>query len=235
MISGILHGLIEYSLPGVFLVSFIGNVIPYSAIPYLAFVAAYSVASSVSKLEISILGGLGASLGKIILYLIAKYAGKKLSEKRKEDLISFQQLFQRRGMDFILIYLFAALPLPDDVLYFPLGFAGYNIVKFVLSVTTGKIMLVGLTALWGEQVGWLIKTGMNILPLPIIIAILVLITLYTLMMIFYTDWKGIVETLAKEGGTAALKHFLKELVLILVFKHEKIRRKTRKMNASASR
>jgi membrane protein DedA with SNARE-associated domain len=181
VLSGVIEAIAKYSIEGVFVVSFIGNVIPYSAIPYLAFVAAYAVAvPTTSKVEIAISGGVGAALGKIVLYLAAKYAGKKLSEKKREELSSFKTLFQRKHLDLILIYLFAALPLPDDVLYFPLGVSGYNLTKFVVAVVAGKITLVGLTALWGEQVGWLIRSGVNVLPAPLLIFILLRLNLPTL-------------------------------------------------------
>ena len=67
------------------------------------------------------------------------------------------------------------------------------------------------------------------MPLPVLIAILLLVTIYTLMIIFYTDWSGVVETLGSKGSWEATKYLFKEICCILLFRHEKIKRKARNL------
>ncbi len=230
MFSELLVTLDKYGLFGIFLTSFIGNAIPYSAVPYLAFIAAYAAATeTASKLAIAISGGIGAAMGKFLLYAIARYAGKRLSKEKREDLMYFQDLFRRKKTDILLIFLFAALPLPDDVLYVPLGLARFNFLKFAVTVILGKVFLVGFTAFLGSQARWLIETSIGGHYLLIAIIALIIATIYLLLIIFYTDWKKIVKVLSEEGKLVAFKVFMKEMFNILLLRHPRLRkRRTRK-------
>jgi len=80
-----------YGPLGVFLVSFLGNVIPYSTIPYLIFVVQYGVAigNPLIRIGIAVLGGLGAALGKVIVLLIGFATRKVIPEKTKKSMKLF--------------------------------------------------------------------------------------------------------------------------------------------------
>ncbi len=234
MTSGLLHGLItalqQYGLLGVFMTSFIGNLIPYSAIPYPAFIAACAATSEgFEKIEIVLAGGIGASLGKFILYGVSRYAGRLLSEKRKHDLAYFKEIFSKRKADYITIFLFAALPLPDDVLYVPLGIAKYDFAKFAITVCLGKIFLSAMAAFMGSQARWLIGKSLEGGYLLAAITVLVIATIVLILLIVFVNWRKVAEELAKQGVRGGFKVFIKEMVLVLTFRHPNMRRKTEKL------
>lgn len=216
----------QYGLWGVFLASFIGNAIPYSAVPYVAFILAYSATSSLeSYLAVSLAGGLGATLGKILIFTVSRIGRKSLSEETKENTEYFVSLMKRKYMGFLIIVLFAITPLPDDVIYVPLGIAGYELLNFILGVFIGKFFLVLLVFMLGKGAYSILETSFNSHYIWLGLSLLVLATFYLILMVFYLDWKKVILTLTEKGLKEALLQFLKETYLILTFRHQNLRKK----------
>lgn len=214
----------KYGLIGVFIASFIGNVVPYSAVPYLAFIAAYAASfESESRLLIAIVGGIGAALGKYVLYGASRYAGRFLSRQRREELEYFSRIFKRKGAGLIAIFLFAALPLPDDLLYVPLGVAKFSFPLFALAVLVGKIFLSAIAVFLGSQARWFISESLEGGYLVAGIIILLIATVAFLAAVIYIDWKKIFFTLTEKGGWQATKMFCQELFLVLTLRHPSMR------------
>jgi len=226
IIDSMKGALYHLGLPGVFFASFIGNVIPYSAVPYLAFIAAYSAGMETeSRIAIALVGGAGAASGKYVLYGIARYAGRFLSERRKEELSYFQEILSKGAMGFLAVFLFAALPLPDDVLYVPLGVARYNFILFSLAVFFGKVFLAGIAVFLGRQARWLLMTTFETGHLLLGIIALIAATVVLLMVLLFTNWKLVFITLTEKGAWEASKVFLREILLVLTFRHESFRKR----------
>ena len=222
----------KYGLIGVFLVSFIGNVIPYSAVPYLAFIAAYAASfESENRMLVALVGGFGSALGKYVLYGASRYAGRFLSNRRREELEYFSKIFSKKGAGLIAIFLFAALPLPDDLLYVPLGVAKFNFTLFAVAVLLGKIFLSAIAVFLGSQARWLISESLEGGYLVLGIVALIVATVLFLMAVIYIDWKKIFFATTGEGGMAAMRVFCRELYLVLTFRHPSMKgsRKTGKV------
>lgn len=66
---------------------------------------------------------LGATLGKVLIYFIGKGFSKLLSQRSRKNLELFNKIAKKSLA--LAIFVFAALPLPDDVLYLPLGLTGF--------------------------------------------------------------------------------------------------------------
>lgn len=216
----------QYGLWGIFIASFIGNAIPYSAVPYVAFILAYSATSNIeSYLIVSIAGGAGATLGKILIFLASKLGGKKLSKETRENAKYFLELMKKKYLGFLVIVLFALTPLPDDIIYVPLGIAGYTFLNFILGVFIGKFFLVLLVAFLGKSAYSILEISLNTHYIWLGVSVLILATFYIILIVFYLNWKGIITTLSEKGLKAAIALFLKETFLILTFKHENLRKK----------
>jgi len=192
-----------YGPLGVFLVSFLGNVIPYSTIPYLIFVVQYGVAigNPLIRIGIAILGGLGAALGKVIVLLIGFAARKVIPEKTKKNMKLFMKLAGKSV--FIAVLIFAASPLPDDILYIPLGAMGYSPFKFFAAAVIGKIIITYMALLFGGIIRLIVGESSVLAAIVSLIATIVL-----LLILVKVNWEKIVEDITFKGW----KEFLKEII-----------------------
>ncbi len=180
----------EFLYPGIFLISFISNSIPFIGIPYLNFLV---VASPFLRIEetaiVAIISAFGASLGKIVIYFIGTGVRMTLSEKTKENLAFFEKIFEKWGI--LAVFIFAATPLPDDVLYIPLGIARYKLVNFFLAVFCGKIVVTFLAIFMGKVTSDAIKFLLDNDVLSFTVFFLIT-TLFTFAVI-RIDWKSVFE------------------------------------------
>jgi len=231
-------GLLDYfasvGITGVFLASLVSNAIPYSAMPYLAVVAAYAAAAPSEKLIIAAAGGAGATLGKLVLYSLSRLVGAKIGRKRRENLEYFNKLLSGKTA-FLAVFLFAALPLPDDVLYIPLGLSGYAFMKFLVPLFIGKVFLVGLIAFLGSQARALLDVGVKSGLLPISVAVLLFVTLELVLITFYVNWMKVFEAYLRGGIKEGLSILLRESILVITLQHPELKRRLERARASPAR
>ncbi len=205
-----------YGLIGVFIVSALGNMIPYTTVPYLILVMAYtaSLPSDELKIATAIVSAIGAALGKIVVYYIGKGASRVVSDETKKKLRNFAKIIEK-GL-FITIFLFAALPLPDDVIYIPVGMSGYSIVKFFIAVALGKIVITVSAVYFGSAMKWLLEGGLG-LPLWMSIPILVILTLWLTVIIIKMDWEKIVKSFSEKGFVKGIVVLVAEFFKALLY------------------
>lgn len=182
---------------GVLVVSFFGNALPYFTIPYLLLVVNYAALVKGSFLGLAlaaILGGLGASLGKLVVYGLGRAARVALSEETKTNLEAFTKIAGKSM--FLAALIFAALPLPDDVLYVPLGVTGYNIFRFFVAVTIGKIFITGAAIALGR----IIRLYTEMLGNPILSSLAAVVaSIIITYAILAVDWSLVFRDVEKEG------------------------------------
>ncbi|KSW12147.1 hypothetical protein CF15_05125 [Pyrodictium occultum] len=199
---------------GAFLTAFVSNAIPYMTVPYLVVIAGYGAAlnSVYEKILVALAGGLGAGLGKVVVYMLGRGVHQVLPERARENVELFAHVFSK-GM-FIAIFLFAALPLPDDVLYIPVGVAGYNPLLFFIAVTLGKIIITSLAVLLGNVVASLTGSegGFN----PETIAGLIVASIIVSIVIVRMNWNKIIEVYDEKGVIPAFIEMIKQAFLALL-------------------
>ena len=193
-----------YGPIGIFLVSFLGNVIPYSTIPYLIFIVHYgaTVTETLGMIEIAILGGIGAALGKVIVLLIGSATRKILPETAKKSMKLFMKLAGKSV--FIAVLVFAATPLPDDVLYIPLGTLGYSPFKFFVAAAIGKTIITYMALLFGETIRYLVGESSTVASIVAVIA-----TLLLMFLIVKVNWEMIIEEIVSKGWRSFILNLLK--------------------------
>lgn len=184
--------------------SFLGNVIPYSTIPYLIFIVEYGLAigSPAIRIGIAVLGGLGAALGKVIVLLIGFAARKVLPEKAKKSMKLFMKLASKSV--FIAVLVFAASPLPDDILYIPLGAMGYSPFKFFAAAVIGKIFITYMALLFGGIIRFIVGESSILAAIVSLVATVILF-----LLLIKIDWEKIVEDLTLKGWKGFLKKMAK--------------------------
>jgi len=191
---------------GIFVVSVIGNLIPFMPIPYLVAVYLYSAYMPGSNpFLVGIVSGLGGGVGKLAVYYMSRGAAMLLSEEKRREMERLRQVIGNYGA--LAVFIFAATPSPDDVVIAALGLMGYDPLKFFVAVTAGKTLISILTAYTGrivvETVGeenfWL-SLGVSIV---LFIAVMVLMTLVNWSRIFEVlgerGWRGLYEEIRREG------------------------------------
>jgi len=186
---------------GIFIVSVLGNAIPFISVPYLAVVYFYSMKiAEASPLLVGVVSGLGGAVGKLAVYAVGRGSRVFLKKETRDRYERIGKLLRSYGA--LAAFLFAVTPSPDDVIIIPLGLMKYDIFKLFLGLAAGKIVLSIATAYAGRTVATFAKHEL-LLELA---ASLVLFGIVIALLVFF-DWEKILETIADRG----FKGFVAEL------------------------
>jgi len=147
-----LAGLVnQYGYLGAFAVSVLGNLT--ILIPVPSALVVYAFGSVLDPLFLGIVSGIGATVGEFSAYLVGRGGRMALKGNQLERLESVRKIVGKYGA--IVVFLFALLPLPDDLLLVPLGVMGYDWRKILVSMLAGKTMMCLVVAYAGAlSFGW---------------------------------------------------------------------------------
>jgi len=141
-ISDLLYTLLPSSEVGYLalsLISFLGSLLPFIPVPYFLLLATMSVGEQFNIHLLAILSAITATAAKQIIFA-ASYGGSRIiTEKTKKRMRPFQRLVKRYGA--FAAFIAAATPIPDDLVYIPLGLSKYNPMRFFIATLAGKIVL----------------------------------------------------------------------------------------------
>ena len=141
----------EVGYIGLGLVSFIGSLIPFVPIPSFVLLATMSVGEQFDLHVLALISAFTATIAKQIIFY-ASYGGRRMiSEKTKKRMRPFQKLVKRYGGS--AAFVAAATPIPDDMVYIPLGLAKYNPKRFFIATLSGKIVLCYVIVLISHYTG----------------------------------------------------------------------------------
>jgi len=140
---------------GAFAFSAIGTASIIIPIPYtlLIFWLGYY---QLNPILLALAAGTGSAIGEFSGYLLGYYGRKRLSSERQKKMNYLVQLIDSYGP--IAIFLFALTPLPDDLLFIPLGILRYKFVKVFIPTLLGKTLMAFIISYIGQ-------TGGEFLPL----------------------------------------------------------------------
>jgi len=189
----------EVGYIGLALVSFIGSLIPFVPVPSFILQATMSVGEQFDLHILALISAFTATIAKQIIFY-ASYGGRRMiSEKTKKRMRPFQKLVKRYGG--AAAFVAAATPIPDDMVYIPLGLAKYNPKRFFIATLSGKIVLCYIIVLISHF------TGLSILepvlediddPLAIYAGMIVFGAIMTAIVILLLrlDWERILGRIA---------------------------------------
>lgn len=141
----------EVGYLGLSLVSFFGSLIPFLPIPSFILLATMSVGEQFDLHILAIISALTAASAKQVIFYLS-YGGRKIiNDKTRKRMRPFERLVKRYGA--AAAFFAAATPIPDDLVYVPLGLAKYNPKKFFVATFTGKIVLSYLIILPSHYLG----------------------------------------------------------------------------------
>ena len=137
----------ELGYIGILLISFVSSLIPFIPIPYFPVLITASLNTNFNPHIISIISALGIVGAKTIIFFISYYGRKILSDKTKKRMRPLQNLVSRYG--WFGAFIAALTPIPDDIVYIPLGLAKYNPWKFATATFAGKFLM-NESIVWGS-------------------------------------------------------------------------------------
>ena len=189
----------EVGYLGLTIVSFFGSLIPFVPVPSFVLVATMAAGEQFDIHALVLIAALTATGAKQIIFY-ASYGGSKIiSEKTKKRMKPFQKLVKRYGGS--AAFVAAATPIPDDLVYIPLGLAKYNPKRFFVATLSGKIVLFYVIVLISHY------TGLSLLepvlqgiddPLPVYIGIIALGAAMTIVVVLLLrlNWERILGKVA---------------------------------------
>jgi membrane protein YqaA with SNARE-associated domain len=204
----------KWGFLGLFLLAFASNAIPYSTIPYLVFIAPLLPCFTGFELLYAILSlAVGATLGKLIVYFIGRSFGR--IKRISNYTWSTTRFFTKHQKPvFILVLLVAALPIPDDVFYIPIGTLGYSIVKYTIALFIGKLIVTILTYIYGASTAFLLE-GIVGIPVYLSIPISIIVTIILYWIIGKIDWNNVENVFIEKGSLTAFIYILNSLMYIV--------------------
>jgi membrane protein YqaA with SNARE-associated domain len=186
--------LLQFGYLGVFFVSFIGAASIIVPIPYTFVILWLSMSGSMNPLLLAIAGGTGSAIGEFSGYVLGYYGRNIIGKERQRKMNYMVKILNRYGP--IAIFLFALTPLPDDLLFIPLGILRYSFIKAFIPCFLGKLLMCGILAYGGQLYYDVLRNvfgemtwEMELLTSIITAVVLVLI----LVALFKIDWEKVLE------------------------------------------
>ena len=181
------------------LVSFFGSLIPFVPIPSFVVLATMAVGDQFNIHVLAILGAVTATFAKMIIFYASYGGGRIISEKTRKRMKPFERLAKKYGG--AAAFVAAATPIPDDLIYIPLGLAKYNPRRFFIATLTGKFVLSYTIVLIAHFVGLSILDPLleNIKdPSTIYLGMIVFGVILTVMIILLLrlDWEKVLGKFA---------------------------------------
>ena len=196
--NGLSQLLLQYSYFGVFLISFIGTASIIVPIPYTLIIFTLSLSGQWNPTLLIIAGGLGSAFGELTGYAVGYFGRRIISEERQKRMTYLVRLFDRYGP--LAIFVFALTPLPDDLLFIPLGIMKYKFYKAFIPALIGKLLMVFILVNSGSIAGDILvglfgeSGSIWGIIITTILLVVVLIALYRI------DWEKLLKKYVGERG-----------------------------------
>ena len=188
----------NYGYFGIFLISLIGALSIFFPLPYT--VVIFTLGGLFDPFLVAIVAGLGSAVGEFSGYLLGFYGRKVISPERRRKMEFMVRVFDRFGP--ITIFLFALTPLPDDLLFIPLGIMHYSLLRAFIPALIGKISMNFIVAysgryaiqiikdIFGERSDWIAVLLGGFLGIGLLIIVMVVM--------FKVDWEKVFMKYVKE-------------------------------------
>lgn len=181
----------QYGYLGIFFISLIGSMSLFIPIPYPIVIFTMGGLPGFDPIWIAVAAGFGSAIGEFSGYLIGVGGRKAIGQKYRKKMDFLMKLFKKFGP--IAIFLFALTPLPDDLLFIPLGVMRYSLLRAFIPALIGKFfsnLIIAYSGRWsieiistifgleGEGGSFLIGTVIGIILMIIVI-----------ILMFKVDWE----------------------------------------------
>lgn len=178
---------VGYGYLGSFALGLIGAI--SVIVPFPTTIALLGMAAS-QRFDLTLLAlafGIGAAIGQLSSYAVGYFGRSVIDDKYRGKFNAIQRILARHRHGMLLVFLFALTPLPDSILFIPLGIIRYSIWRVFVSALAGKIMMSLIITYFGGTVGVAVAEN----PM-FTIATLILLVL-AIVAIFKIDWEKVLD------------------------------------------
>ena len=188
---------LQFGYFGVFLISLIGTMAVIIPVPY-TLVILFLGMEGWDPVLLTIAGGTGSAIGEFVGYLLGYYGRRIVSQERQRKMDYLLKLFGKWSP--VVIFIFALTPLPDDLLFIPLGFLRYSPIKAFIPALSGKLLMCYILASSGKVYGDILTAffGDGSWIGALITTVLLVIVIFAL---YRVDWeKAFGKYVARRGN-----------------------------------
>ena len=136
----------NYGYMGAFFISTFGNFTVFFPVPFVLTI--YAFGATLNPLMLGLVCGLGSTVGEFSAYLIGMGGRRVLHDRYSKQLDTAKKLVEKYGV--AIIFLFALLPLPDDLILIPLGMMKFDIKRAIAAMFAGKFLMCTAVAYAGR-------------------------------------------------------------------------------------
>jgi len=181
------------------LVNFIGSLVPFVPLPGFLLLATMSVGSEYDLHILALVSAISATVAKQIIFFLSFGGRKILNPKTRKRMKPFERLVKKYGA--AAAFFAAATPMPDDIIFIPLGLAKYNAKRFFVATLAGKIVLSYIIVFISHYVGLsFIEPFLDNVsdPTPVYVGILIFGAMMTgvVVLVLKLDWQRIMVKFA---------------------------------------
>lgn len=178
---------------GIFALSLGTNLIVFIPVPYLLLILFAALSGQFNLGLLVLCSAIGATIGKMVVFQSFYTGSRILKGEARKNLTAFRTIFSNYA--WIAVFLAAATPIPDDIVYVPLGLGRYNRLRFLTALLAGKttitlIVAYGATILTNTFLGPLFLGNGEAGPIELIVAgvVFAAIAIIVTIMVSRVDW-----------------------------------------------
>ena len=163
--SNFFESIAEYSYAGIFILLVGVNAAPLLMPPtWIILSSFYVLDQSFDPLILSLVGATGATIGRFVLKVVSGYFRKVVGNQQKSNLDSIGDFLNRKRFGYIISsFLFAATPLPSNMLFIAYGlmraksfglYVGFwfgRLISYYIMITISKIVLTPFIELFEDR------------------------------------------------------------------------------------
>ena len=153
--------------------------------------------------QIAAISALGAAIGKFVSYALGYGAREALSGSQSR-FDAFRKLMG--GSAFLVAFLFAASPFPDDIIFIPLGIIRYSPIKTFIALYSGKFVLTAFLVFVAKRSQGTLEDllGGGVVVSVISATVVILVAL----LLMRVDW----EKVMAEGRKGTIRRLLRSML-----------------------
>ena len=121
------------------LINFFGSLVPFVPLPGFLFLATMSVGNEYDLHALALISAVTATVAKQIIFFVSFGGRRIMNAKTRKRMRPFERLVKKYGA--AAAFFAAATPMPDDIIFVPLGLAKYNAKRFFVATLAGKLVL----------------------------------------------------------------------------------------------
>ena len=181
------------------LVNFFGSLVPFVPLPGFLFLATMSVGNEYDLHILALVSAITATVAKQIIFFVSFGGRKIMNEKTRKRMRPFERLVRKYGA--AAAFVAAATPMPDDIIFVPLGLAKYNPKRFFVATLAGKLVLSYVIVFISHYVGLsfiepFLENVDDATPVYIGIAVFAAMMTAVIVLLLKMDWERIMGKFA---------------------------------------